>query len=159
MSTTHGILIALSSKRLALLQDEPETLEDVIEARHEEPIPGLLDMKTHWETLDMLVSGNGRDPVLGDAFIARSGKRMSVDTAFEQALVLGPARVAEVAEKLAALPASLVRDRYIQLAEAKNPGKPANAKITAELDALFQKIVALYVEAAKQKQSMLAVLV
>jgi hypothetical protein len=157
MSTTHGILISLSSKRLALLQDEPETLEDVIEARHEEPIPGLLDMKTHWETLDMLVSGQGRDPVLGDAFIARSGKRLSVDTAFEQALVLGPARVAEVAEKLAALPATLVRDRYAQLAEAKSPGKPV--KLAGELDTLFQKIVALYTEAAKSKQSMLAVLV
>lgn len=159
MSTTHGILIALSSKRLALLESEPETLEDVIEARHEDAIPGLLDMQTHWETLDMLVSGRGRDPVLGDAFLARSGKKLAVDTAFEQALVLGPTRVAEVAAKLAELPPTLIKERFTQLAEAKTPGKPANAKQLAALDALFQKIVALYVDAAKQKQSMLAVLV
>lgn len=159
MSTSHGILIALSSKRLALLQSEPETLEDVIEARHEDAIPGLLDMQTHWETLDMLVSGRGRDPVLGDAFLARSGKPLSVDTAFEQALVLSPERVAEVATKLAAVPITLVKERFAQLAEAKTPGKPANAKQMAALEALFQKIVALYTEAATQKQSMLAVLV
>src|SRR4051794_32217827 len=159
MSTTHGILISLSSKRLGLLESEPETLEDVIEARHEDAIPGLLDMQTHWETLDLLVAGRGRDPILGDAFLARSGKKLAVDTAFEQALVLGPARVAEVAAKLAAVPATLVRERFTQLAEAKTPGKPVNPKQTAELEALFQKIVALYVDAAKQKYSMLAVLV
>jgi hypothetical protein len=159
MSTTHGILIALSSKRLALLESEPETLEDVIEARHEDAIPGLLDMQTHWETLDMLVSGRGRDPVLGDAFLARSGKPLSVDTAFEQALVLSPTRVAEVAAKLAEVPAALVKERFTQLAEAKTPGKPANAKQLAAIEGLFQQIVALYSEAAKSKQSMLAVLV
>lgn len=159
MSTTHGILIALSSKRLALLQSEPETLEDVIEARHEDEIPGLLDMQTHWETLDMLVSGKGRDPLLGDAFLARTGKPLSVDTAFEQALVLGPDRVAEVAAKLAETPVTVVRERYKQLEEAKNPGKPVNPKKAAEIELLYEEIVDLYAEAAKQKQSMLAVLV
>ncbi len=159
MSTTHGILISLSAKRLALLQSEPETLEDVIEARHEDAIPGLLDMQTHWETLDMLVSGRGRDPVLGDAFLARTGKPLSVDTAFEQALVLGPARVAEVAAKLAEIPPTLIKERFAQLAEAKTPGKPANAKQMAAIETLFQEIVALYADAAKQKLSMLAVLV
>lgn len=159
MSTTHGILIALSPKRLALLQEEPETLEDVIEARHEDEIPGLLDMETHWEMLDMLISGKGRDPILGDAFLARSGKPLSVDTAFEQALVLTPARVAEVAAKLAAVPDTLVKERYTQLAEAKNPGKPVNEKLAKELEDLFLDIVDLYSEAAEAKQAMLAVLV
>jgi hypothetical protein len=159
MSTSHGILIALSSKRLALLESEPETLEDVIEARHEDKIPGLLDLETHWETLDMLVSGRGRDPILGDAFLARSGKPLAVDTAFEQALVLGPVRVAEVAAKLAEVSVALVKERFAQLAEAKTPGKPANPKQTAAIESLYQQVVALYADAAKAKQSMLAVLV
>ena len=159
MSVAHAILIALSSKRLALLESEPDTLEDVVEARHEEPIPGLLDLATHWETLDMLVSGRGRDEVLGDALLARSGKPLEVDTAFEQARVLSPQRVAEIAQKLGALPSTLVSERFKQLAEAKTPGKPANAKQLAELEALFAKVVALYTDAAKSKQSMLAILV
>jgi hypothetical protein len=159
MSTAHAILIALSGKRLALLESEPETLEDVVEARHEEPIPGLLDLKTLWETLDTLIAGRGRDEVLGDAFLARSGKKLDVDTAFEQARVLSPQRVAEIAQKLGEVPPTLIADRFKALAEAKSPGKPVSGKALAELEALFAKVVALYTDAAKSKQSMLAILI
>ncbi len=159
MPTPIAILIALSSKRLTLLESEPETLEDVVEARHEEEIPGRLDLKTHWETLDTLVSGRGRDEILGDAFLARSGKRLAVDTAFEQARVLSPARVAEIAKKLAEVPESLVTERYKALHEAKSPGKPVNAKVLAELLELFLDVVDLYEDAAEAKQSMLALLI
>jgi hypothetical protein len=150
MATTHGILIALSSKRLALLESDPETLEDVVEARHEDAIPGLLDLKTLWEPLDMIVSGRGRDEVLGDALLARTGKNLSVDTAFEQARVLSPQRVAEVAAKLAALPVATLRERATQLGKTKE---------LEPLVALYSEIVTLYTEAAKAKQSMLAILV
>jgi len=151
MATTHyGILIALSSKRLALLESEPDTLEDVVEARHEEPIPGLLDLGTHWETLDMVLSGRGRDELLGDVLLARSGKPLTVDNAFELAMVLGPARVAEVAAKLAELTPATFRERATQLGKMKALG---------ELEVLFGRIVALYGEAAKARQSMLALLV
>ena len=159
MSTAHAILISLSAKRFALLESEPETLEDVVEARHDEPIPGLLDLKTHWETLDLLLSGRGRDDILGDALLARTGKRFDAGDAFEQAKVLSPQRVAEVAQKLAEFPKDTVVERFKQLAENKTPGKPANAKAVAELEALYGKIVALYADAAKNKQSMLAILV
>lgn len=150
MASTHGILIALSSKRLALLESEPETLEDVVEARHEDAIPGLLDLKTDWETLDMIVSGRGRDEVLGDALLARSGKDLSVDTAFEQARVLAPQRVAEVAAKLSALPAATLRERAQQLGKTKN---------LDQLIGLYTQVVTLYADAAKARQSMLAILV
>jgi Domain of unknown function (DUF1877) len=159
MSTAHAILIALSSKRLTLLESEPEMLEDVVEARHDEPIPGLLDLKTHWETLDLLLSGRGREEILGDALLARTGKRFDAGDAFEQAKVLSPGRVAEIAAKLADVPKDLVAERFKQLAEAKTPGKAASTKAVAEMDALFGKIVELYAEAAKAKQSMLALLV
>jgi hypothetical protein len=157
MSTAYAILIALSSKRLALLESEPDTLEDVVEARHEEPIPGLLDLGTNWETLDMLLSGRGRDETLGDVLLARTGKRLNVDTAFEQARVLSPQRVAEIAQKLAEVPRTLISERLHQLAEAK--GKAPSAKGIASLEELFTKVVALYTEAAKSKQSMLSILV
>ena len=150
MATTHGILIALSSKRLALLESEPDTLEDVVEARHEDAIPGLLDLKTYWETLDMILSGRGRDEILGDALLARSGKDLSVDNAFEQARVLSPQRVAEVSTKLAELTSATLKER----AQALGKGKDMD-----QLLALFKQIVALYADAAKNKQSMLALLV
>ena len=150
MATTHGILIALSSKRLALLESEPETLEDVVEARHEDAIPGLLDLKTHWETLDMILSGRGRDEVLGDALLARSGKNLSVDNAFEQARVLSPQRVAEIAAKLGEMPATTLKERAQQLGKVKDMD---------QLLALFKQIVELYAGASKSKQSMLCLLV
>jgi hypothetical protein len=98
----------------------------------------------------MILSGRGRDEVLGDALLARSGKNLSVDNAFEQARVLSPQRVAEVAAKLAELPAATVKERAQQLAKAKD---------IDQLLALYQQIVALYTDAAKSKQSMLALLV
>jgi hypothetical protein len=150
MATPHGILIALSSKRLTLLESEPETLEDVVEARHEDAIPGLLDLKTYWDMLDMIMSGRGRDEVLGDALLARSGKNLSVDNAFEQARVLSPQRVAEIADKLTALSTATFKERAQQLAKAKDMD---------QLLALFKQVVMLYTEAAKAKQSMLALLV
>jgi hypothetical protein len=150
MATTHGILIALSSKRLALLESEPDTLEDVVEARHEDAIPGLLDLKTYWESLDMIMSGRGRDEVLGDALLALSGKNLSVDNAFEHARVLSPQRVAEVAAKLDELPVATLKERAQQLGKAKD---------VEQLVALYSQIVALYTGAAKAKQSMLCLLV
>ena len=158
MATPHAILIALSPKRQALLESEPETLEDVVEARHEEPIPGLLDLQTHWETLDTLISGRGRDEVLGDALLARTGKRFNAGDAFEQAKLLSPQRVAEVSTKLAAFSKETVLERFKQLMEAKSPGKPVPPKAVAQLEDLYGKIVALYADAAKNKQSILALL-
>jgi len=151
MATTHhGILISLSSKRLALLESEPDTLEDVVEARHEDKIPGLLDLGTHWETLDTVLSGRGRDDLLGDVLLARSGKPLSVDNAFELAMVLSPQRVAEVSSKLAELTGEAFRERATQLGKTKS---------LTQLEALYAQIVALYAEAAKSRQSMLALLV
>ncbi len=150
MATPHGILIALSSKRLALLESEPETLEDVIEARHEDAIPGLLDLKTHWETLDMIMSGRGREEILGDALLARTGKDLSVDTAFEQARVLSPQRVIEVSAKLAELPSATLKERATQLGKTKE---------LDQLITLYKQVVMLYADAAKAKQSMLCLLV
>ena len=150
MATTHGILIALSSKRLALLENEPDTLEDVVEARHEDAIPGLLDLKTYWETLDMIMSGRGRDEILGDVLIARSGKNLSVDNAFESARVLSPQRVAEIAPKLAELTLATFKERAQALGKAKDMD---------QLLALYKQILALYDGAAKAKQSMLCILV
>jgi hypothetical protein len=61
----HGILITLSTKRLAQLEEDPETLEDVLDARHEQPIPGLLDIGKAWDALDVMLSDRGKDALLG----------------------------------------------------------------------------------------------
>ena len=157
----HGVLISCSSKRLAQLEEDPETLDDVLEARHETQIPGLLDVGSAWDALDVIVSERGKDGLLGDVILGRTGRELDIDGDFESARLLVPARVAEVATKLEALAASHVKDRYGSLAAAKAHGnvgaKPDDEERDA-LEMLFRQIVALYKDAAKQKQSMLLVI-
>ena len=106
----HAILITMSPKRLAQCQEDPDTLADVVEARLETEIPGLLDLGTAWNALDALLSDGGKDAVLGDAVLARSGEPFDSD--FKSARLLTPARVAEIAKKLEALKPATVLGRH-----------------------------------------------
>jgi hypothetical protein len=141
----HGILISCSQKRISQLESDPETLEDVVDARTETQIPGLLDLGSSWDALDLLLSARGKDPVLGDAVLARSGRELE-DVAFEEARLIPPPRVAEVAKALAALPANVI-------AERTKGGDPEDIEA---LQIIFKRVVQLYQDAAKQKMSMLA---
>jgi hypothetical protein len=140
----HGILITCSTKRLAQLEEDPETLEDVIDARDETQIPGLLDLGSAWEVLDALLSDRGKNALLADAVLARSGREL--DVSFDEARLLAPPRVAEVAKALAALPPGLVADRC----------KGQDPEDIEALQIILKQVVALYQDAAKQKHSMLA---
>jgi hypothetical protein len=156
---THGILITLSTKRLAQLEQDPDTLEDVIEARDETPIPGLLDLGSAWDALDCLLSSRGEHAVLGDAVLARTGRELE-DTSFDHVRLIAPARVVEVAKALAQLPAKLVAERYRTLAGKKVHGNLGNDEDEIEgLELLLRRVIALYQDAAKQQHSMLALLV
>src|SRR5688572_23362459 len=70
-----ALLCTLSPKRLALIEDDPDVLTELIEARHEQQIPGLLDLGNTWHALDIML-GDGKDEVLADALVARNGKKM-----------------------------------------------------------------------------------
>jgi hypothetical protein len=142
----HAILITMSPKRLAQIQQDPDTLADVIDARHETEIPGLLDLGTGWNALDVLLSEGGKEPVLGDAVLARTGEPFDSD--FRSARLLVPARVAEIAKKLEALKPATVLGRHDGDAEEREA-----------LEVLLKRVIALYTAAAKAKHSLLAVLV
>jgi hypothetical protein len=142
----HAILLTMSQKRLAQCQEDPETLADVIEARHETEIPGLLDLGTAWSQLDAILSDAGKDSVLGDAILARSGEPW--DTDFKSARLLAPARVAEIAKKLEGLKAATVLGRHDGDAEEKEA-----------LGVLIKQLVSLYSGAAKAKHALLSVIV
>lgn len=150
-------MITLSPKRLAVLEEDPETLIDVIEARDEQQIPGLLDLGNAWDALDVMLSDRGKDALLGDAVLARSGRKFGDGTA----RVLGPARVTEIAKRLDALAPTHVDERYPALAAAKAHGKVGSEPDDEEREALqllLSRIVALYKDAAHQQHSMLIML-
>jgi len=142
----HAILITMSPKRLAQCQEDPDTLADVVEARLETEIPGLLDLGTAWNALDVLLSDGGKDAVLGDAVLARTGEPF--DSEFRSARLLAPARVAEVAKKLEALKVNTVIERH--------EGDPEEGEA---LGLLLKRVIALYSAAAKSKHSLMALLV
>lgn len=151
----HGILITLSAKRLSQLVDDPETLEDVVEARDETAIPGLLDIGSAWDALDVLLSDRGKEAVLGDTVLARSGKELDGHS-FESCRLLPPVRVAEIAAALAGLPKKLVAERYRVLASKAVHGDLGNDEDEIEgLELILRRVIALYQDAAKQKHSML----
>jgi hypothetical protein len=142
----HAILITMSQKRLAQIQEDPETLADVVEAHHETQIPGLLDLGTAWSQLDALLSDAGKNAVLGDAVLARTGEPFDSD--FKSARLLAPARVAEIAKKLEGLERDAVLRRHAGDAEEREA-----------LGVLLKQLVSLYGGAAKAKHSLLALLV
>jgi uncharacterized protein DUF1877 len=144
----HGVLITLSPKRLAQLEEDPDTLEDVLDARHDTEIPGLLDVGTAWDALDVLLSDRGKEAVLGDAIMARTGRALG------DARVIGPQRVAEIAKRLDALGASHVRDRYAALGRATPDDEEREG-----LEIVLRRVIALYRDAAKQKHSVLAIVI
>src|SRR5689334_6451383 len=97
-----GILCSLSPKRVEMLEEDPEVLQDLLDARHEEDIPGLLDLGKTWHALDILL-GDGKHEVLADAIVGRTGKKLKASGSFGKARILSPARVAEIAKALAQL--------------------------------------------------------
>jgi len=170
-----GLLCALSAKRHALMEEDPGLLFDLSDPGGPE-MRGLLRLHKAWHALDILVSRDGDDPVLGDAVLARSGKSMKAEGAYGKAKFLAPERVAKIAAALARLPASLIRDRYGELFGKNVHGnygqetcapdeiafireQVADARNTeiGELDAKFVKLRALYAAAAKAGEGMMAI--
>jgi hypothetical protein len=169
-----AIICSLSAKRRALLEEDPEVLQELLDARHETDIPGLLDLGPTWHALDILL-GDGKHPVLADAIVGRGGERLPGKA---KARLLEPPRVAEIAKALAALPKNLVAEHYDSLngktvngnlgQEVVNTGdKPwlrerVEKNRKEQIDTLgeaLESLTAVYVAAAKGKQSMITVIV
>jgi hypothetical protein len=172
-----ALLCSMSPKRLAMIEEDPEVLSELIEARHDGEIPGLLDLGNTWHALDIML-GDGKDDVLADALVARNGKKLKAEAAHGKARMIGAGRVAEIAKALSELPATLVADKYATLfgktvhggygqeMVAPDDKQWLRDKITKnqkiEIDKLteaFAAVVALYTDAAAKKHSMMSVIV
>lgn len=139
----------------------------MLEARWETEIPGLLDLGKAWHALDIIVSGEGSDPVLGDALVGRTGRKLRAGAAYGSARLLDSNRVRRVAEALSKLPESIVRERYPDLygknvhgnyGQHRDKVRQVREAETAELEAKLGETRALYARAAAAGQSMLVVI-
>jgi hypothetical protein len=172
-----ALLCSMSPKRLAMIEEDPEVLSELIEARHDSEIPGLLDLGNTWHALDILL-GDGKDDVLADALVARNGKKLKAEAAHGKARMIGASRVAEIAKALSALPETLVADRYGALYGKTVHGGYGQEMVAPDdkqwlrdkviknqateiekLTEAFVSVVALYTDAAAKKHSMMSVIV
>jgi hypothetical protein len=170
------LLCSLSAKRVAMLEEDPEMLAELISARHEVEIPGLFDLGKTWHALDLLLAEAG-DAVLTDAVMARSGAKLRV-VGKMQARLLPPARVTLIAKALGALTPALIKERYPSLygkevhgnygQEICGPGEVAYIRESVkkihtneirELEMALAGITALYASAVGTKASMMSVIV
>ncbi len=172
-----ALLCSLSPKRLALIEEDPDVLSELLEARHETEIPGLLDLGPTWHALDIML-GDGKDPVLADTLVARTGKPLKASATHGKARLITAARVAEISKALSALPEKLVRERYASLYGKTVHGgfgqelvapddkdwlrEKVEKNQKAEIELLtgaFTSVVALYKQAAAAKHAMMSVIV
>lgn len=170
------VLCAMSAKRRGMLDEDPSLLRELLSARHEGKVPGLLDLGKTWDALDRILAPKQKDAVLADAILARSGLKTKARAGVGNARILEPPRVIEIAAKLDALEdlVSMVEDRYDSLAgahggwgehkPAKGDTKWLKEKATAartdeikQLVDMLDAVITLYGEAAKAEQSMLSI--
>ncbi len=158
----YGVMITLSPKRLAQIETDPDTLDDVLEARHETEIPGLLDLGVTWDALDVMLSERGKDALLGDAIMGRAGRVLDMEGDYDNARVLDAKRVVEISKRLDALEAGHVKATYPKLAAAKvhgNLGAQHDDEERDGLEIVLKRVIALYKDAARQQHQMLVLIV
>lgn len=170
----HVILCALSPARQAMLEEEPDLLDEVLSSRREVAIPGLVDLGKTWDALDRLVTGGKAEGPLADAVLGRGGRPFGKRGAIGRPRLLDAKRVSEVSAALEALPADAVRQRYGSLAgkqvhgdygkEVAEPDDPAYLKQKVkethdreivELEAVLTTLRETYAKAAKSGHAML----
>lgn len=171
-----AVLCALSPKRRAMIEEEPQLLRELLAARQEGPVPGLVDLDKTWDALDRLLCRRVEGTPLADAIVARSGQKMRARASFGTARLLEPARVKEIAKALAALPEDIVAKRYDELfgkdvhggfgqerAAAgdskwlRDKATEARAKEIAALDESLAAVRQLYAETAKAGHAMMSI--
>lgn len=170
------VLCAMSAKRRAMLEEDPSLLRELLSARNEGKVPGLLDLGKTWDALDRILSKKGKDALMADAILARSGAKTKARAGVGNARILEPPRVAEIAAKLEELEdlMSLVEDRYEDLEGAhggwgehkaakgdtkwlREKAKAGRVDEVKTLVDMLDAVITLYAEAAKAEQSMLSI--
>lgn len=168
---TSGILCTLSESRVRILGSNPELIRELIEARYDSEIPGLLDLGETWDALDYLLSERGVNVVLGDAILARRGVTFgpalgagALDGDGGKARILSIDQVREVNDALRQLPTGYVTSRYADLRGRGihggygEPSEDASEEIE-ELEEALDDVKDLFQRAADQGHAMLAMLV
>jgi hypothetical protein len=161
-----------------MIEEDPSIVRELLSARNEGPVPGLLDLGRTWDALDRILAKakSTKDGLLADAILARSGAKTKARAGFGNARILEPDRVVQIASALDGLDdlMSLVEDRYEELAGAhggwgehriakgdskwlRDKAKQARVAEVKTLVEMLDAVISLYGDAATAKQSMLSI--
>jgi hypothetical protein len=137
-----ALLCSLSSARRAMIEKEPDLVADLVRARSQGGIPGLLDLGKTWDALQQLLGDE-----LGEAVVTSGGAKLG-KTGYGPARIIEPDHVAKLATALDKLPKKLVEERHTA------PGSEAQ-----ELAAKLNELIELYRRAAASGHAMLSIVV
>lgn len=149
-------LCPLSSKRLALLEEDPELVNELTE----DAVPDMLDLGADGFALDGILLFAGRSSsassAIRDAVFAHGGRQLGEPG--HAARVHSPARVVEVHEALEALPEDAIARHYEEARKAIAQLEGGLASVT-RFTHLFEELRAVYAAAASNGHGMLTFLV
>lgn len=146
LSEQSVILCALSAKRLTQLKEEPTLAADLLEARHEQTIKGLVDLGSRGAALIQTFTRSDAAEIVTDAIRGRTGTVISGLPEGLTARLLGAEEVVRIAKSLDAQSETLVKDRCAAAGAAL--GQP-------KLELGYRAMRDLYRNAAKAGESML----
>src|SRR5688572_32215050 len=138
----HGlVLCAMSKKRQAMLDEEPSLVDDLLDARHEQAVPGLLDLGHKGGSLLKLLSTG--TPELPDSLTARGG----ADIDGYPARILRASEVKRLSIALAAVHPRWIQERCDAIGRAGRG-----------LAEAFAQVQQLYKDAAGRDDAILVVI-
>lgn len=140
------ILCALSAKRLAQLKEEASLAADLLEARHEQTIKGLLDLGSRGAALVKAFTRSDAAEVVADAVRGRSGAVLEGLPEGMTARVISNEEVVRIANALDAQSETLVKDRCAAAGAALGEPKLGHG---------YKAMRELYRKAATSGESML----
>lgn len=145
-------LCPLSAKRLALLENDPELVNELTE----DAVPDMLDLGPDGFALDGILVFAGRSSAIRDAVFAHGGRQLGEPG--NTARVHSAERVVEIHEALEALPEDVIGRHYEHAKRAIAQLENEFASL-AHLTRLFEELRAAYQAASANGHGMLTFLV
>ena len=146
-------LCPLSAKRLAMLEAEPELVNDLEEGA----IPDLVDLGSEGFELDAILLFAGSDKAVRDAVFAQTGRDLAGEG--EGVRVHTPARTAEIHAALAKLPDDTVSRHYDAARRAVGARLTGGSASIERYTLLFERLRAVYAKAKGKRSGMLTFMV
>jgi hypothetical protein len=146
-------LCPLSAKRLAILEAEPELVNELDDGA----VPDLVDLGSEGFELDAILLFAGPDKAVRDAVFAQTGRDLA--GVGEGIRVHTPKRTAEVHAALAKLPADTVARHYDAARRALGNRLGGGSASIDRFTLLFECLRGVYAKASSKRSGMLTFMV